>query len=118
MADKHDVLSPFQEFKNEAVGADLDFLAVPDAPFRFQFAGVERSSNGALDIDVTVERVEESISFLHHKVTGTTDPSVFIPGPVGETKIPFGYGVRVVTTGIAGGETVKTRIVIEKLVDY
>lgn len=118
MADKHDVLSPFQEFSKELTGSDLDFLAVPDAPFRFQFAGVERDENGAVDIDVYVERVEESVSFLHHKVVGTTDPSAFIPGPVGETKIPFGYGVRVVTTGISGTETVKAKIVIEKLVDY
>lgn len=119
MAEQHDVLSPFQEFKKSAVGADLDFLVIPDAPFRFSFAGVERSAAGAVTVEVEVVRVATPTeAFRHDIVTLSSDPSWFFPGPVGYAKIPRGYGIRVATTGIAGGETVKTRVVIEKMVDY
>jgi hypothetical protein len=118
MATKYEVLSPFQEFKDSKVGTDLDFLVIPDAPFRFSFAGVERSAAGAVTVEVLVERIGTTEAFRHAIASLSADPSWFFPGPVGYVKIPRGYGIRVTTSGIAGGETVNARVVIEKLVDY
>lgn len=120
MAEQHDVLSPFQEFAKDGVD-DLDFLVIPDAPFRFSFAGVERGGVGAVDVEVNVERIVgagSTIAFQQQKVSASTLPSWFLPGPVGYVKIPRGYGIRVVTSGIGGAEVSKCRVVVEKLVDY
>lgn len=124
MAELHDVLSPFQEFKKDGVG-EIDFLVIPDAPFRFSFAGVERGGVGAVTVSVEVVRVlpppalpATYPAFQQAVVTASASPSWFLPGPVGYVKIPRGYGVRVLTTGIAGAEVSKCRIVIEKMVDY